>query len=411
MSQDQTRYRFTAQEVDLEVLRERAFNFRWAEQAEGVIPLTAADPDFSTAPPIRDALTRYLARGPLSYGPATGLPSFREAVAEDLRRGGVDASAERVIATDGAASAMFLIAKATLRPGDEALIFDPVDFLFARSVSAAGARPIRVPFTRTGGVDLDLFARLASRPKVKLLCLCAPHNPFGRTLRAEELQEIAQIARRRGLSIMSDEVWQKISYERPQPHTASLPEASRLTYTVSGFSKCFGLAGLRIGYIHSPSEEAHERLLSASHAGDTAFGASTLSQVAAEAGLRDETGWLEAWLAHLREARDLTCDRLNQLPGLHCERPEATYLASPYLDLTDPDTRGFNSELLTQFILERARVALVPGSPRFFGAGAEGLVRVCFSTSLELLSEALERIEGAWGERSAWLTERLTEPR
>lgn len=409
MSQtSQNFYRFTSKEIDFTSLRQRAFNFRWAEQAEEIIPLTAADPDFSTAPPIREALLTYLSQGPLSYGPTAGLPSFRDAVASDLKQGGVDASASQVLATDGAASAMFLVAKSILKPGDEALIFDPVDFLFARSVLAAGARPIRVPFTREGGIDLELFERVASRPRVKLLCLCAPHNPFGRILRSEELIRVGQIAHKRKLAIMSDEVWQKISYEQPQIHTASLPNLAPLTYTVSGFSKCFGLAGLRIGYIHAPTQQAYQHLLERSHAGDTAFGASTLSQIAAEAGLRDKSGWLDAWLAHLNQARTLTCSRLAQLEGLHCLVPEATYLASPYLDPTAISMRGFNSEKLTQFILERAQVALVPGSPRFFGAGAQGLVRVCFATSLELLDEALTRIEKVWDERQQWLSRQDT---
>jgi len=397
---------FTHSSIDFERLKERAYNYRWAELPEGVIPLTAADPDFSAPPAISEAISRYVARGPLAYGPALGLPSFREAVAEDLIKGGVEARASQVIATDGAASAMFLTARALLEPGDEALIFDPVDFLFERSVSSAGAHALRVPFDRQLGLDLAELERLASRPQVKMICLCAPHNPYGRLLRDEELREVGRIARERGLWVLSDEVWLKLRYERAQAHSAAFEGLSERTFTVSGFSKAYGLAGLRVGYVHAPTQAGLERLTQASHAGDTAFGASTLSQVAAVAGLRDCEAWLEAWLGHLHEARALLCGRLDRLEGLRCELPEATYLASPEIDYDQASMSGFDSASLAAFIMDRAQVGVVPGSPAFFGARAEGLIRFSFATSLELLSEALDRIEAVWGERAAWLAQR-----
>lgn len=386
---------FTDQAVDRATLRERAYNYRWAEQSEDVIPLTAADPDFSLAPPIRKALESYLSLGSLAYGPALGLPRFREEVARDLCRGGVPAHSHQVLATDGAASAMFLVAKAILNPGDEAIIFDPVDFLFERSVCSAGAIPLRVPFSREDGLDLDRLGTLASRPKVKMIAICAPHNPYGRLLKSEEISHVAELASQYGLSILSDEVWGKITYDHPQPHSAAHPLAASRTFTVGGFSKSFGLAGLRIGFIHAPSQTAFQRLVEASTLNDTAFGASTLSQIAAISGLTECTEWFAAFIAHLKQARSLMYTRLNRLQGLSCEAPEATYLMSPEIIKQDW-IKGLNSEQLCAAILEHAKVAVVPGSPRFFGAGAEGLIRLSFATSLGIIDEAMDRMESAW---------------
>lgn len=398
---------FQDDQVNHALLRARAYNFRWAEQPDGVIPLTAADPDFSTPPPIRQALEEYLRDGPLSYGPAEGLPDFRSEVAADLRRGGVPAHAEQVIATDGAASALFLIAKSLLGAGDEALIFDPVDFLFERAITATGANALRVPFDRHDGIDLDSLESLAQRSNVKMIWLCAPHNPYGALIKDEQLIEVVRVASEHDLWIVSDEVWLKIYYESRQTHTAALPRAASRTFTVGGFSKSFGLAGLRVGYIHGPDLANTQRIIHAAHIHSTAYGASTLSQVAAVGGLRDCSEWSRAFRAHLKGQRDLLSARLSALPGLVCDVPEATYLMSPYIDLNSRELEGFDSVLLTDFLLEVARVATVPGNPRFFGPGAEGLIRLSFATSREILLEATERIEAAWPQRREWIQRRL----
>lgn len=391
---------FDDRAVPLAALKARAHNFRWAEQPEGVIPLTAADPDFLAPPCVREALCRYVQDGPLSYGPAEGLPSFREAVAARLReRGALSASPARVLACDGAASAMHLAARALLSPGDEVLIPDPVDFLFERAVVSAGGRPVRVPLRRAEGLDLAALAA-AVTPQTRAIWLCAPHNPYGLLLTPAEVSAAAALAHAHGLWLLSDEVWSEITYEEPQPPTAAHPDAAPVTVTVGGFSKTYGLAGLRVGYLHAPDDATFARLLAASEAPYTAYGAATLSQVAAEAGLREGGEWLSAFRAHLRAQRDLGARRLDALPGLRCDAPRATYLLSPEIERGAhalPHVARHTSESLVAAILREARVALVPGSPRFFGAGAEGLVRLSFATSRGLLTEALDRIEEAWG--------------
>jgi len=384
----------------VEVLKKRAYNFRWATVPEGVIPFTAADPDFPAASAIQEALHDYVKSGPLSYGPADGLPEFREAVARYLLGKGISGEsgdhAKRILATDGAASALFLTVRAMLAVGEEAVVSDPVDFLFEAAVEAAGGQVRRVPFSRERGIDLEVLQDIVS-PRTRLICLCSPHNPFGRLLRREELEVVARLADENDVYILSDEIWSDITYESHHVATASNSIAAPRTFSIGGFSKSFGLAGLRIGYVHAPTEKDFSHLLARSTAQATAYGSTTLSQVAATAALENGQQWLAEFRQHLHDARSLTCSGLDCLPDLDCPYPEATYLATPQIIWGNLDAEQF-----CEFLIKEAKVAAIPGIPRFFGPGVAGHIRFSFATSLGLIEEALQRIQSVWPKRHEW---------
>lgn len=384
---------FDDDQIDRELLRQRAFNHRWAMVPDDVIPLTAADHDFPLAAPIRDAVTAYVARGPLSYGPPEGLPAYRAAVADVVRgRRGAPCTADGVLATDSAAAAMFLVARWALQPGDEAVVFDPVDYLFVASAEAAGATVVRCPLEpRTGRVDPDRL-RSAITSRTRLIGVCNPHNPLGHVLDADELELLGRLAVDHGLWLLNDEVWADVVF--PPAELISLPSiddaVAARTITVGGFSKAFGLAGLRIGYVATSAPDVRDGLFDASMAASTATGAATLSQVAAQAAYEDAWDWFGHFLAHLRIVRDHAVSRLNAVDGVTCASPEATFVLFP-------DIRSFGqpSEKLAEHILEAGRLAVVPGSPRWFGPAAEGHLRVSFATSMAVVDEGLDRLERA----------------
>jgi aminotransferase len=384
---------FADENVNLALLRKRAYNGRWAMQPPDVIPLTAADPDFPVAPEIRAAIKDYVDDGLLGYGPAEGLPEFRETMARVVAgRKGIGCTPELILPTDSAAAGMFLIARYALSPGDEAIVFDPVDFLFGQAVDAAGGKRV---YSRVDKVartfDLDGLRALIT-PRTRLICLCNPHNPLGRVMTREELSAIGQLAVQHNLTIMSDEIWSDIVYP-PHTHTsmASLsPEIAGRTITVFGLSKTFGLAGLRIGFVVAPNAGVYERLVELSQVRTTAAGVTTLSQVAAVAAYEQCWYWADAFLAHLTEMREYVAERLGAIPGVNCHIPEGTYVLFP--DITG---LGMSSGETADYLLKKARVAVVPGLPRWFGPGAEGNIRLCFSTSRGILTEALDRIERA----------------
>jgi len=385
--------RFDDDQVPLDVLRQRAFNLRWATVEPDVIPLTAADPDFAVAPEIRAAICAYTNDGVFSYGPPDGLPSFREVAAhtQRTRRAVPGCTPDCILPTDSAASAMFVAARLALAPGDEALVFDPVDFLFRASVESAGAKAVLCPVDAgTGELDLDAVAANIG-PRTRLLTICNPHNPVGRVLTRTELEALAELALRHNLWILSDEVWCDIVYP-PHEHiaTASLSdEVARRTLSVYGFSKTFGLAGLRVGFLSAATTEVRDQLLEVSKAPTTAYGVSTLSQVAAQAAYEHAWPWADEFLAHLERMRDLAVGRLQSIPGLSVRSPEGTYVL-----LADIRSLGLGSEgEVAELLLREARVRVVPGEARWFGPGAAGRIRMTFCTSEGLLTEALDRIE------------------
>ena len=383
---------FSDDAVPLELLRKRAFNLRWAQQPADVIPLTAADPDFPICPAIQEQLIRYVRDGVLSYGPPEGLPQFREAVAQWMwatRR--VDCTPDFVFATDSAASAMAVVARATLQPGDEVLIPDPVDFLFQHTIQRAGAVPIGVssqPSTTAEEFIAGMKAKLT--PRTRMLWLCNPHNPLGVVYSRKWQQSVAEWALQHKLRILSDEIWSDIVYP-PHQHTslASLSlEIARNTVTVYGFSKNFALAGLRVGCVICAHPEWRKQIVASSDAESTVFGVSVLSQVAVIAALQQGRNWLADFVRHLRGQRDYVLERLARWPGVTVHPPEGTYVAFPFIRSLSDDAEKF-----CEHLREKARVALVPGAARWFGPGASGHVRICFATSRRILQEAFDRIQ------------------
>jgi aspartate/methionine/tyrosine aminotransferase len=383
---------FSDDAVPMALLRKRAFNLRWAQQPEGVIPLTAADPDFPACPAVREALVRYATDGVLGYVPAEGLPDFREAVAQWMRSTRqLNCTAADVFAADSAASAMAVVARACLMPGDEALIPAPVDFLLHHTLGRAGAVVVRVPVTRTTTAD-EFIAGMEARitPRTRMLWLCNPHNPLGVVYSREWLREVAEWAIGRGLRILSDEIWSDIVYT-PHRHVALASistEIARHTVTVYGFSKNFALAGLRVGCVIATDAAWMKEIVAASDAESTVYGVSVLSQVAVIAALEGGREWLAEFVRHLQSQRDYVTERLTQWPGVTVTAPQGTYVIFPRTQSLDDD-----SQRLVQRLRDEARVALVPGAERWFGQGSAGHVRICFSTSRAILKEAFDRME------------------
>lgn len=384
---------FNHQEIRLDLLQKWSYNLRWATLPEGVIPLTAADPDFRVAPVVRDALARYAADGQFSYGPAEGLQSFRHALARKYAVSyHTPVDPELILPVDSAAFGIHLICKSFLRAGDEAIIFDPVDFLFRYSIEAVGATAVPFP-TPVSSDPLDV-ARLQQliTGRTRLICLCNPLNPTGKVFSPAELHQIGEIAERNGLIILSDEIWSDIVFHphRHTPISALGGGISRRTVTVTGFSKSYGLASLRIGAVICGDKDLHETIFSHSLHLSTIHGANIAGQVAATAAMEQADDWLEAFLAHLQAMKDIVLSELNSIPGIRCHDPQGCYVAFP--DITGT---GRSSEELHQLFLEKAKVAVVPGLEKWFGAGASGHIRLTFATSETILREALGRMKKA----------------
>ncbi|WP_353480653.1 pyridoxal phosphate-dependent aminotransferase [Haliscomenobacter sp.] len=381
---------FTSNTVKLALLKQRAYNLRWATLPDGVIPLTAADSDFPCAEPIQEAVARYAKDGYFSYGPPEGLPELREALAvhyQEIKR--VTYLPQYILPVDSAAFGIFLTCQSFLSPGDEAIIFDPVDFLFRYSVEAVGA--IAVPFAIPPGTEKVDFSQLEQlvTPQTKMICLCNPLNPTGKVFTPTELLELVAVAEKHNLLILSDEIWSDIVF-KPFAYTsvASLnEEARRRTITITGFSKSYGLAGLRIGAILVSNAAHFQKIYHTSLHQSTIHGSNVLGQIAATTALQECRSWLAEFMLHLQVMRDLCVTKLNEIEGFSCIAPQGCYVA--FINITGT---GMTSADLQKLLLEKAKVAVVPGLAQWFGEGAEGYIRLSFATSAEILEEALFRI-------------------
>lgn len=382
---------FTNENIKFDVLRQRAYNMRWAEQDTDVIPLTAADHDFPCAPEVVQALQDYIKEGYFTYTPHRGFPSFKKAIAKAMKeRKNEDVNPDFVLPIDSAARGMKVIADAVLQPGDEVIVFDPVDFLFRTSMESAGAKVILFPTNlQSDCVSLEGLEDYIT-PKTKMLGFCNPHNPMGMLYKKEDLDYLLRLSEKYGFYIMNDEIWSDMIY--PECEFTSLlhfgAERNARTLTVYGFSKTFGLAGLRIGCVYTMNQEMYDRVVKASLVDTTIGGIDALSQIAGEAALKYGFPRVDAFRAQIAENRDYALARIEKMPGIKCHKPQATFVLFP--DITGT---GWDPVDLIDVLKEKYRVALVPGGARFFGPGSEGHIRICLSTSREVLEEGLNRLE------------------
>ncbi len=187
---------------------------------------------------------------------------------------------------------------------------------------------------------------------------------------------------------MSDEIWSDIIYDNRDFYTYSAvsEEAKRKSFTVYGFSKSFGIAGLRIGAVLCNDQEILEDFTEKLNFNSTIEGVSTLSQIAASVALEKAKPWYKEFLSHLQQNRDRAFRLLKGSGLVTPNLPEATFVLFPKIE------NGMSSDQFAQHVLQYGKVAIVPGSERWFGKGAEGHIRICFSTSQEILEEGLNRI-------------------
>jgi aspartate/methionine/tyrosine aminotransferase len=366
-----------------EFLSENAFNMRWACVEEGDIPLTAADWDIQASSAVREAVTAYLQFNSFPYGNNSGMKAFQNAIAFHFnKRKNASIQSEEVIATNSAAKAIDDVYSFLLKEGNEILIADPVDFLLAECARRKNIGIKRYQ-QRSSGIDLAELDKLVSS-KTKALVLCNPHNPLGYVLSRVQLESLSNWANEKGIVIISDEVWSDIVHK--EESFTSIRAVNSNAWIVYGLSKGFGLAGLRIGAIIAPSEEQADMLSERQGYARTLEGASTLSQIAATAGM--EKGW-----AHTQEAVALFKKNLehavlafNKTEFLNCEMPEGTFV----LSIQHP--KNWNTEILCERLAKEGKVHVVPGLEKWFGPGAIGSFRISLATTPEITSEGVSRI-------------------
>jgi len=351
---------------------------------EGVISLGVGEPDFSTPWNITEAAVRSLEHGFTMYTSNSGMLELRQELASYLKSAydlDYDPNTELLI-TNGVSEGLDLAVRAVLDPGDEVVLPDPSYVSYPSCVLLADGVPVQVPTNCENGFMLsasDVEARITERTKAILIGY--PANPTGAIMERAELAQIAEVARRHNLLVISDEIYNLLVYDTEPVCFAALPEMRDQTILLGGFSKAYAMTGWRIGYAAASVEiiaamtKIHQY---------TALCAPTMGQVAAIEALRAGEPEARRMIEEYDRRRRVIVKGFNDI-GLTCFEPRGAFYAFPSITVT-----GMSSEEFAENLLMEEKVAVVPGTA--FGQCGEGHVRCCYATSLSQIEEALVRI-------------------
>ncbi len=360
-----------------------------AARGGDVVRLTAGDPDFKTPRHIVDAALAEAQAGSTHYTSSAGTLELREAIARKLRvENGLSYDPARQVAvTNGGTGALALSFLALLNPSDEVLIPDPGWTNYSPMIIAAGGRPVGYPLRASGGFvpDPSEVERLVSE-RTKVLVVNTPSNPTGAVYSKDVLGGLVDLARRRNLFIVSDEVYEKVIFDGNRHiSTASLPGAYERTITVNSFSKTYAMTGWRVGYVAGP-----EAVVSAVVSLNSALNScpSSVSQAAALAALKGPQDVVDKMVEEYLNRRNYFIASLNELPNVEASRPAGAFYA--FADFSAVER---SSVKMVQRLIAEAGVAGIPGSA--FGQHGEGYVRFSFASSLDDLKKASTRIARA----------------
>ena len=351
---------------------------------EDVISLGVGEPDYVTPLPIRQAGIGSIERGDTHYTSNYGIPELRERLSEQLERlYGVryDPKTEIVI-TSGSSEAFDIALRALVDPGDEVLCADPCYVAYKPAVVMAGGCFKPVPtFVENDFRLRSAELQEATSPNTKALLLGYPSNPTGATMGWEDLEDVAQVARDNDLAVISDELYDRLTYDGTHVSFPSLPGMRDRTILIGGFSKAYAMTGWRIGWVAAPAPLAEAVMKVHQY---VMMSAPTVAQYAGLAALEQGESFIAEMLEEYDRRRRLMVDGFRAI-GLPTFEPRGAFYAFP--DITGT---GLTSEDFSEKLLEEERVAVVPGSA--FGASGEGFARACYASSYEDIERALERI-------------------
>lgn len=358
-----------------------------------MIHLEIGEPDFDTPAHIVEAAAEALRAGQTHYVPAPGIPAAREAVAQFLERTGrMRTSPDRVIITPGAKPIMWYSILALCDEGDEVIYPDPGFPMYESITSFVGAKPVPIPLREENSFRVDP-AELESlvTGRTKLVILNSPHNPCGGALTREDCEAIAEIAIRRDLTVLSDEVYWAIRYDGKHASVLDVDGMAERTILLDGWSKTFAMTGWRLGFGVFPEAlvEPVTRLVINSVSCTSAF-----SQHAAIAALTGPWEPVDAMVKEFRQRRDVVVEGLNRIPGVSCVEPAGAFYAFPSVKEI-----GLPSKAIEDRLLDQAGVACLSGTS--FGRYGEGYLRLSYANSVENLRAALDALGVTVAELSA----------
>ncbi len=359
-----------------------------------VYDFSVGEPDFTTPEHICQAAIAAMKAGHTHYTVASGIPELRTAIAKQYKAvHGLTYTAQQVVVSNGAKHSLHNTFTALCNPGDEVIIPAPYWVSYAELVKLTGAVPVIVPTQESNNFKLTPEElRKAITPKTTILLICSPSNPTGTMYSPEELGALADIVLERNLTVVSDEIYERLIYGNHR--FASLatvrPGMQERTIVVNGASKAYAMTGWRIGWTLSPANVATAM---ADLQSQETSNPSSISQYAAIAAIEGPQQCVEQMLVEFAKRREFVRQRIASIPGLSCPDMAGAFYAfvniKSHLGRSYGGTRVDNSTQWCLTLLEQQNVATVMGS----AFGAEGYARISFATGLETLQSGFDRIE------------------
>ena len=363
-----------------------------------VISFGVGEPDFDTPKHVRDEAVRAMEVGFTRYTAVGGIPELKDAIIEKFRRdNNLSYERDEVMVSCGGKHVLYNLAQALLNPGDEVIIPAPYWVSYPPVVVLAGADSVIVGTGETEDFKLlPESLEAAITPRTRVLILNSPSNPTGSVYTESELEALAEVILKHDIWVVSDEIYEKLIFDdRPFCSIAQVSdELKAKTFVVNGLSKTYAMTGWRIGYAAGAREviAGMTKIQSQSTSNPN-----SIAQKASVAALNGPQDSVQTMVRAFDERRKYLFQRLNGMTGIHCNMPGGAFYAFPnfsyYLNTKTEGTTIRGSTDLCEYLLTEARVALVPG----MAFGEDDFVRFSYATSLEIIKEGLDRIEGALG--------------
>jgi aspartate/methionine/tyrosine aminotransferase len=356
-------------------------------QGKSVVHFEIGEPDFNTPENIKEAGIKAIKENYTHYSPTQGILELREAVAEYISKTrDIKVTPDEVIITPGGKDVIFGTMLSLLDEGDEAIYPNPGYPIYESAIRLVGAKPVPMPLREENDFAFDRheFEKLVT-PKTRLIVINSPANPTGGILSYEDLEFIADIAKKNDIMILSDEIYSRIIYEGKFVSIASLPGMKERTIILDGFSKTYAMTGWRLGYAVANKEviEALKRV-----AVNSFSCVATFVQMAGVEALRGPQDEPERMRKEYEERRNLIVKGLNEIPGFSVKMPKGAFYAFPNVKKL-----GKPSKELADYLLYEAGVCTLSGTA--FGEYGEGYLRFSYATSKENIIEGLKRVKQA----------------
>jgi aspartate aminotransferase len=360
-----------------------------------IINLSLGEPDFFTPDEIKEAAKRAIDENYTKYPPVPGYGDLRDAISKKFKEeNGLDYTADQIIVSAGGKHSLINVILSIVNPGDEVIILAPYWVSYYDQIILAEGKPVVVRATLENDFKISPDQlKSAITKKTRLIIFNSPSNPTGMVYSRDEMEKIARIVEQHeGLFIISDEIYEHITFSGKHESMASFDYIYDRVITVNGVSKAYAMTGWRIGYIGAPLwiAKACNKLQ-----GQFTSGVCSIAQRAALAAIQSKSNSREIMRQAFQRRRDLICSLLSEVRGFKVRVPQGAFYVMPdvayYFAKSDGTTTIKNSDELVLYLLDKARVALVGGA----AFGAPDCMRISYAASDDDIKEAVKRIKVA----------------